>query len=184
MKSRGVAMKKLSPLLVFALLLAAGCGEAKKGDHYVAALRPMNRSGVDGSAALSVRKHDVTVHIRATGLEPDEIHPQKVFGIPQGQAACPTSSSDANGDGFVELKEGARAWGRPVLSLLPYPTAPASGNIDWLRQIQLSSGERDRLEPVRGRVIVLEGKTANTGGRFHSVYRPTLPVACGTIAKR
>jgi hypothetical protein len=179
-------MKKLSPLLVFVLLFAAGCGGEQKRDRYDAAIRPLNRSGVDGTAAVSIKKgtDKVSFDIRVHGLEAEEIHPQHLFGTPQGRAACPTSASDANGDGFVELREGQRAYGRPILALLPYPTAPATGDVEWMRQIELTSAEKDRLGSLEGRVIVLEGKTANTGGRFHSVYRPTLPVACGTIAKR
>ena len=186
MKSRGVAMKKLSPLLVVALLLAAGCGGEQNRERYTAAIQPLNRSGVDGTAAISLKKgtKNVNFDIRVHGMEPDEIHPQQLFGTRQGRAACPTSASDANGNGFVELREGERAYGRPVLALLPYPTAPASGDVEWMRQVQLTSAQKDRLGSLVGKVIVLEGKTANLGGRFHSVYRNTLPVACGTIAKR
>ena len=60
-----------------------------------------------GYAALLLNKEaqTLTVHIRAEGLEPNQVHVQHIHGFPDDKASrSPTIRGDADRDGFVELE--------------------------------------------------------------------------------
>ncbi len=45
------------------------------------------------------------MHIRAEGLEPNQVHVQHIHGFPDDKASrSPTIRGDADRDGFVELE--------------------------------------------------------------------------------
>ncbi|MCI0755031.1 hypothetical protein [Teichococcus vastitatis] len=69
----------------------------------------LNNSGVDGQALLflDARSQTLTVHIKAEGLEPGQVHVQHIHGFDNDKdAKTPTLAQDDDRDGFVELAEG------------------------------------------------------------------------------
>ncbi|MCI0755791.1 hypothetical protein, partial [Teichococcus vastitatis] len=69
----------------------------------------LNNSGVDGQALLflDARSQTLTMHIKAEGLEPGQVHVQHIHGFDNDKdAKTPTLAQDDDRDGFVELAEG------------------------------------------------------------------------------
>lgn len=148
---------------------------------FVADLSGLNDSGVEGTATISITANELTVHIMASGLEPNMLHPQHIHGFTtnNGNATCPTMADDTNGNGLVELGEGLPSYGPVLLDLQPFPTADASGNIDFTMTYALGEGDmisRKDLMPLQNRAIVLHGMTVD------GEYWATLPVACGQLS--
>lgn len=144
-------------------------------------LNSLNNSGVMGTAMLSLTGNELTVHIMASGLEPDMVHAQHIHGNMEnnGNATCPPMSADVDGSGLVEVGEGVPFYGPVLLALTPFPTADASGNIDFTMTYTLGEGEtisRQDLMPLQNRAIVLHGLTVDGDPM------PSLPVACGQVS--
>ncbi|MBC5992490.1 hypothetical protein [Pontibacter cellulosilyticus] len=139
---------------------------------YTADIMALNGSGVMGTATLTLEGDMVTVHIMASGLEPNQLHPQHIHGFMDSNknAVCPPPSADTDGDGLIELGEGAPFYGPILQPLTPFPTAP-NGTINYTRTFEVTA---DML-PLQNNVIVLHGMTVN------GQYWATLPVACGEI---
>jgi Cu/Zn superoxide dismutase len=137
-------------------------------------LSPLNNSGVTGTATLSLNGNMLTVTIEASGLEPNKEHAQHIHGFMENnrKATCPTIAADTNGDGLVDLGEGAPFYGPVLLNLAPTPTADANGNIYFTQTFTISP----TLLPLQNRAIVLHGMTVMGD------YWPLLPVACGMIS--
>lgn len=91
----------------------------------------LNSSGVAGGAflALDAETNTLTVVTTGTGVEAGVPHPQHIHGFPADDdgnvqdAKSPTLAQDADGDGIVELAEGAATYGPIQLSL----TDPVGG---------------------------------------------------------
>ena len=92
---------------------------------YTADFEPLNRSGVEGFAVLSVdfgRRNTteddrLTVGIVATGLD-EGLHLQHIHGFENGQdAVTPNRRDDTDRDRFIELLEGVPAYGEILLNL-------------------------------------------------------------------
>lgn len=189
-----------------ALLWAAAPAQALM--MFTSDLKPLNDSGVSGTARLTLDKNELTVRIEARGLEPDRPHPQHIHGLiaPTGhpvQSTLPTAANDADGDGFIEVAEGLPAYGPIILPLTSPPggaTADfptASGGIVNFEQIyqlpDLGIYADDfsvaELLPLSWREIVLHGMTvdgtagAGTPGEVDGTagYKAALPVAAGLI---
>lgn len=143
-----------------------------KAKMYTVDLAPLNGSGVSGTAELTLVGDQLTVRVYATGLEPNSLHPQHIHGFMDDNrnAVCPPASADQNGDGLVDLNEGAPFYGPVLLSLTPFPTAP-DGTISYEQTFTVD----DSITPLQNRVIVLHGMTVD------GEYVATLPVACGQI---
>lgn len=148
---------------------------------YQAVLTPLNSSGVSGLASLSLDGNFLTVHITASGLTPDQPHPQHIHGMfdSNGNVAnstVPTIAQDTDGDGFVEVAEGLATYGPVILNFdspsgsSAFPTAPG-GFLDFTETYDISdlallfdplSGQRfttSDLFPLENREIVLHGLT-------------------------
>jgi hypothetical protein len=99
---------------------------ADETDTFAALLAPANNSGVLGAALVHFDEADgdVTVAVRASGLTPDQVHPQHIHGFEDDRPSLiPTIAVDQDLDGFVEGPEAAPVYG-PVLF-----AATASGEV-------------------------------------------------------
>ncbi|HET7268283.1 MAG TPA: CHRD domain-containing protein [Oleiagrimonas sp.] len=173
--------------------------------RYTAHLTSLNDSGVTGTAHLTLDMDldTLTVDITATGLEPNQTHVQHIHGLSDGSgnpidSTTPTLAQDTNGDGLVEVTEGAATYGAILVPLTPFSTAP-SGTMNYSHTFDLTdsgiyfggASEAD-LIPLYFREIVIHGLTTPIdisnggldGATFFAAgtYVPTLPVASGIIA--
>lgn len=164
--------------------------EAAKTKMYTADLAMLNESGVSGTAELTLTRNELTVTIQATGLEPNKLHPQHVHGFMENKrnSTCPSPSADTNGDGIIDLGEGAPFYG-PIIQPIyvpidTYPVADDNGDINFERTFTLGETEFEaegevatysELRPLQNRTIVLHGMTVD------GEYNAFLPVACGQI---
>jgi Ca2+-binding RTX toxin-like protein len=179
---------------------------------YAVDLTALNNSGVKGSVILATDfSGDVpylNVSLLAQNLTPDVVHPQHIHGLidPEtGEAldsVTPTLAADADGDGFVELAEGAPLYGAVLVSLVGAdgmaPTANQFGttafiqNYDLTSDSFLASEDFDLLDlvPATNREIVVHGQEVGpqygegTEGEIDGTqdgYVPILPVASGEV---
>ncbi len=144
-----------------------------KAKIYTVDFGMLNDSGVSGTAELTLLGDQLTVHITASGLVPDETHPQHIHGFmdTNRNSTCPPPSADTDGDGIITIPEGAPFYGAVLLTLSPLPTADSEGNIDFTATYTID----DSITPLQNRAIVLHGLTVD------GEYVATIPVACGQI---
>lgn len=173
---------------------------------FVANLTPLNHSGVFAHFKLVLNGNMLTVTEHATGLEPNEVHPQHIHGIlPPNQASTmvATPADDTNHDGFISLAEGLPSYGPIIIPLTSppggalgnFPTAP-NGTINFAQTYNLSDSSIfaagisiGDLFPLTDREIVIHGMTDPVGVETSAgampgaplVYDPLLPVADGMI---
>lgn len=173
---------------------------------FIVDLEPLNGSGVTGTATLTLSddRTQLTVAITATGLTPDMNHPGHIHGLftPSGQpknSTSPTLAQDTDGDGFIEVAEGAATYGPIILPLAGLvdagPEAPG-GVLTYSETFNLLDNSiyagmfsRDDLLPLQLREIVLHGMFvppgpgAGTPGEVDGTngYLAVLPVASGQI---
>lgn len=193
MRSRAVRRLVLGMATAGVMALAPGMILAESF-HYQANLAPLNNSGVNGTANL---RHDTSnntllVQIQATGLTPDQTVLQHIHGLLGGvNSTVPTvACCDPDADGFVEVLEGAAAYGPVLLNLTSppgfpgdhgdhvaaFPTAP--GGVLLFSQLydlddpHTFSGlapplggntDQTALFPLENRHIVLHGMTVGAG---------------------
>ena len=169
--------------------------------EYTADLKSLNNSGVTGQAFLLLDGDSLTVMIHASGLEPNQVHPQHIHGLLDSnnqpiKSVFPKLALDADKDGFIELDEGLPAYGPVLLSLTSppggnladFPTAP-HGVIYFLQTYTLDATLKAQLLPLDKREIVVHGESvfagqgANTGLEVDGSagYKDILPVAAGEI---
>jgi hypothetical protein len=187
---------------------------ALEGLHvYATDFTALNNSGVDGYALLVAdeKSQTVTVHIRADGLEPGQVHAQHVHGFADDtDAKSPTIAQDADRDGFVELAEGLATYGPIQLNLttesgdpaqftgmmgIAFPTADADGKLRYTETFRFDRSDPDQrmvfedITPLENKEIVLHGLTVQGGsgdGTMGEVdgsggYKAVLPVASGEL---
>lgn len=158
------------------------------GSTYRAMLMPLNGSGAHGEATLVKSGQNVTVHIVAMGLEPGGAHVSHIHGLSNGNqpvdSKCPTTAQDSDGDGYVELAEGATTYG-PILVDFMDIDPDHDGNVDFTTTVTLPSS----ATPLNKRHIVIHGMTvgavgAGTPGEVNGQagYKTVLPVLCGEIS--
>jgi len=177
---------------------------------YSADLLPLNNSGVTGTATVTLQDLDfMTVNISATGLTPNQIHPQHIHGVLNGNSVIPTLAQDTDRDGFIEVVEGAATYGPILMNLTSppgtvpggFPTAPG-GVINFTQTYNLndpvtfsgvapplgvSNPNKSLLFPLENRHIVIHGANvaggagAGTPGEIDGTpgYKLVLPVANG-----
>lgn len=120
-------MKFTKPILTASAALALLTGAAQAGhlNYYSVNLATLNGSGVTGSGALVYDSDlmQLSVSMSVTGLFPLERHAAHIHGIVGGDSKTPDMTSDADGDGFIEVLEAAPNYGDIMLSL----TDPETG---------------------------------------------------------
>jgi hypothetical protein len=171
-----------------------GMGGLFDGLHvYATQFTALNNSGVDGYALLFAdeKNQTLTVHIRAEGLEPNQVHAQHIHGFDDDtDAKTPTIAQDADRDGFVELAEGLVKYG-PIqlnLTLNPedsqhdhgteghdhtgqamFPTADANGVLRYTETFRFDRSDPNAqaifegITPLENKEIVLHGLTLREG---------------------
>ena len=175
-------------LITLLLALASACGEeppppvapvgGEAPQRFVADLRPLNRTDVDGTVNMSLDDNQLTVDLDVRGVEP-MIHAQHIHGRRgDREASCPGRRADANDDDFVGREEGGDTYGEALKALEPFPTANRSRRLEWDLTIPVDPG---KLEPLDTRVFVLQGRSADLDRRGRREYVPDMPIACGRI---
>ena len=207
---------RLPLLLALLAVLAAplsGCDSdgADEAETFTVQLRPLNDSGVSGTATVRVGDDGAfTVALNATGLDATG-HPQHIHGSAMAVSSCPTAAADANGDGFVDVMEGAPSYGGILLPLdddisnqtpnasgFPQGTSisySASTTFAQVRQL-LERDDPNADDPIMtlgagasvdlgDYAIVVHGTTRTLPGTVGTIpglpNTATLPVACGTL---
>jgi hypothetical protein len=170
-------MNKLNRTVCGAAAILAAPALALAASTFTAPIIPTNNSGVTGSVTLSLNADQLTVAIHATGLEPDQVHPQHIHGFANGQdSRPPVPADDTNKNGLIDDVEAEAAAGPPIvfLTLTPggnttsdFPTAP-NGTIDYSQTFTVSP---TLIQPLQNRLIEIHGRTVN------GTYNPLLPVA-------
>lgn len=175
---------------VAAILALSGPAGAAHVNYFVAKLSPLSGSGVSGVASLALNTTDqlLSVHIRASGLEPGMLHVQHIHGAFDGagnpiDSTSPTLAQDLDGDGFIELLEGLTTYGPIIVplssppggALADFPIA-ADGTIDFSQTYDLTDPATfaanpttmvkftaDDLMSLSFREIVLHGMSVDAG---------------------
>jgi hypothetical protein len=180
-----------------AFALVPGAGIAQSGEattNYRATLQPLNNSGASGSAMLrlSADGKTLTVQIMASGLEKGGAHISHIHGLSSGGVAtdstCPTMANDTDGDGFVELAEGAAVYG-PILVDFMNVDPDMDGKVNFKKTFTLTPDQM--ATPLTKRHIVIHGLTVPAGpgegttGEVNGTngYLDVLPVLCGEISQ-
>lgn len=187
-----------------ATMTVATAASAAHLSYFQANLGTLNSSGVTGQARLTFDStaNTLKVRIKATGLEANQLHVQHIHGLSDSNgnaidSKSPTIAQDMDGDGFVELTEGATTYGPILLNLfdsaMNFPTAP-DGTIDFSTTYDLATTSAFNtgvtakdLFPLDFREIVIHGMTIPAGiggvgdgsGNMAAGFSAVLPVASG-----
>lgn len=168
-------------------------GQADHFQVFATSFTALNNSGVTGGAAIVLDRasHTVTVEIDATGLEPNQVHPQHIHGfLDDTKSHSPTLAQDTDHDGFVELGEGLAKYGQILLNLslnpensehdhgtaahdhsnlAQFPTADASGYLHYQETFHFDPRDPNAMaiftsiEHLAQKEIVLHGETVAAG---------------------
>ena len=190
--------------------LSAGAASAAHLSYYAADLTPLNDSGVSGGVFLTYDgpeddgMRSLLVQVRASGLEPG-LHPGHVHGFTGSGGSVQKSIApiagvfdplvDGDGDGFVELTEGAPFYGG-ILQTFTGLTADATGSIVYNARFDVAAGSQldDDVYALSNRETVLHGLTTDfavevpmgfPGGNVDQdspapgTYNALLPIATG-----
>ena len=200
-------MKSLSKALLLCATIVGFSSTAAQAASFKADIGTLNNSGVTGTALLNLSedKKTLTVTTTATGLEINQPHVQHIHGLFSDSGAIadsmtPTLANDADGDGFIELREGAPVYGPIVLPLETITTADGSASITQTYDLSDPSifgsnpvtGESftaEDLMPLSFREVVIHGRSVAPGvgaGTPNEIdgtggYIAVLPVAAGEI---
>lgn len=204
--------------LVLSLVALSAAVGAKTVRHapetrvYEAQLAPINSAVTKGKAGGVVRftidGDRITIETRLHGVARDIEHWQHFHGfVDGGQSRCPDATSDANKDGFIDIKDTESSAGTtmvpfnadPVGMDIPtdtYPHANSGGQYAYTRTVSLGSLQKAFGGKYAGQVIDLDHRVAMVHGVPESMALPatvaslgtiparvTLPIACGAIKR-
>jgi hypothetical protein len=185
------ALASAAAVGALAVPISVAAQDGKSTTIAKADLRPLNHSGASGQAELrlSADHKTLTVLIQARGLERGGDHISHIHGLSDnGQpvdSTCPTTAQDSDGDGFVELAEGAQTYG-PILIDFMNIDPDQDGRVNFKKTVQLSGSEM--ALPLQMRHIVIHGMSvgavgAGTPGEVDGTagFKTVLPVLCGDI---
>ncbi len=200
---------KLAKIALLSVSLMGVSAASAQAASFTADLSALNNSGVTGTVLLDVSDdmETLTVTLEATGFEPDQPHVGHIHGLFSGGDAAdsetPTLAQDTDGDGFVELLEGATVYGPIVLPIETINTP--DGNASYTMTYDLTdssifgsniltpdpddSFEAADLFPLDFREIVYHGLSvdagvgAGTDGEVDGTggYIAVLPASAGEI---
>lgn len=137
---------------------AAVLEAAAQTDTFVALLTPANDSGVLGAALVHFDEEqgDVTIAVRASGLTPNEVHPQHIHGFEDDRPSLiPTIALDQDLDGFVEGPEAGPVYGPVLLAATAsgevsrevvsedFPRADENGNLTFIQTYDFDLSNAD-----------------------------------------
>lgn len=183
---------------------------AHKTRSYSADLGELNNSGARGNVTLIATKDGgpLRVNLNAHGLQNGFTHLQHIHGALEGGTGkvCPPPEADVNGDGFIDLAEGAPFYGGILVTL----GTDADANIAYSRlftDTDAIGGEVfdiSAIYPVSNQHIVVHGLDVDGNGEFdardingdgdiggtenglfnftEANFELTLPVLCGEIS--
>ncbi|MGF1562283.1 MAG: DUF4394 domain-containing protein [Geminicoccaceae bacterium] len=191
----------------FKLVLPVATGPIDHGVKvFTAEISELNNSGVSGLVTALLDGDQLTVKVDANGLEPGMPHAQHIHGAFDADgtvidSTTPVPAQDTDGDGFIEVLEGATSYGPVLVSLTDpigsgldgFPTAP-NGDVDFQTVVDLSdpSVTADGFTPgdvlpLSLREFVIHGLSvdgtagAGTEGEVDGTpgYKVPLPVGAG-----
>ena len=145
-------------------------------------INPGANGNLPGSATIQRQGDQVFAYVRLFGGGPGAWHQQ---GIYEGKR-CPNAGDDLNGDGFIDMEEGEKVWGRMLIPLDSnlnsqsagknvYPIGDATGTYFYERTASfnslfsdLKSEDRNLTDgfhklasheglAIEGRVVVIQG---------------------------
>jgi glucose/arabinose dehydrogenase len=184
---------------------------AEETDTFVALLTPANDSGVLGAALVHFdeKEGDVTIAVRASGLTPNEVHPQHIHGFEDDRPSLiPTIALDQDLDGFVEGPEAGPVYGPVLLAATAsgevsreavsedFPRADENGNLSFIQTYDFNPNDADDAfvfeelqDRLAGRLFQIHGIELKPGegeGTDFEVmgsggYIPELGVANGVL---
>ncbi|WP_104168474.1 CHRD domain-containing protein [Arthrobacter sp. SX1312] len=195
-------------LAISAVALAASPAMAAHDGAYSSTLGQLNGTTGTGSITLDVAGDQATVNLQVSGLAETFMdapypHVQHIHGGAKG--VCPTPADDADGNGIVNVAEGAPGYGDIVTTLTTSgATTPAEGlnlalggqggTYSVQRTITIDDATQKALAAGTA-VVVVHGLDPATAGVPAEVFgspselNPDLPLGatspalCGTLVK-
>ncbi|MFJ6003290.1 hypothetical protein [Arthrobacter sp. NPDC092385] len=194
------------PALAISAVAMAGSPAMAADGSYSSTLGQLNGTTGTGTITVDVKGDQATVNLQVSGLAQTFMdapypHVQHIHGGAKG--VCPTPADDANGDGIVNVAEGAPGYGDIVTTLTTSgATTPAEGlnlalggqggTYSIQRTITLDAATQSSLEAGTA-VVVVHGLDPATAGVPAEVFgspselKPELPLGatspalCGTL---
>lgn len=178
--------------LVNLTLLADLANDLANADiFYAARLNELNDSGASGGLLIAVDDGEASVFAFGEGVEAGQNHLMHIHGFGgTPDAMTPTEAADTDGDGFIELAEGAQVYGPIQVDISPGVTAedfvhfdrfdfnddPSNGN--------LTAANLDDHEIVLHGLTLEAGQGANGGEADGTAgYKEVLPIAAGELVE-
>ncbi|MEG9247320.1 hypothetical protein V6S67_04405 [Arthrobacter sp. Soc17.1.1.1] len=196
------------PALALGAVALAGSPAMAADASYSSTLGQLNGTTGTGSITVDVKGDQAMVNLQVSGLAQTFMdapypHVQHIHGGAKG--VCPTPANDANGDGIVNVAEGAPGYGDIQTTLTTSgATTPAEGlnlqlggqggTYSIQRTITLDAATKASLESGTA-VVVVHGLDPATAGVPAEVFgspselKPELPLGatspalCGTLVQ-
>jgi hypothetical protein len=157
------------------------------GVVYTTQIQALNDSGVSGSVSVSLDGTQFTVHVTASGLVPNQIHPMHIHGFPSDKPSDdPDDDYDFNDNGTIDDAEAEEAAGPPLVPIVnakdpnehpfDYFKSDTHGKIDSTRTYQLTQDDVKLLQPLDIRTFEIHGI------KEQGDYLPEQPAGYGKLA--
>ena len=139
---------------------------------FTAVIAPLNNSGVNGEATVTVDGTSLQVEISAAGMVPGKPHAQHIHGLSGKASTSPPTDSTT----LIPEAKAESYYGQVLVPLLPFPMASATGATTYSASVEASSAVPGTpVLPLAGRGIVLHGLIVN------GTYDPSMPVGFGVL---